>query len=105
MILDIIDLDKLVTQFKTEQPKVVRGIDVQLFNPKTNKPKPDKEDPEFSEDVCIIDENGLIGVACFSFEDNTWVFPFDTLIDYNGKDAETKWKWYYPPVNSANIEW
>jgi hypothetical protein len=76
-----------------------------LFDPKTNKPKPSADDPAFSEDICLIDENGLIGVACFAFEENMWLFNFDSLVDYEKEGVETEWKWYYPPICNMDIEW
>ena len=76
-----------------------------IFDPKKYKPKPMAEDPAFSEDVCLIDEEGLIGVVCFAFKEDRWLFHFDTLVDYENEDVAIKWKWYYPPVVSKDIEW
>ena len=36
---------------------------VEISDPKKYKPKPLDNDPAFSEDVCLIDEKGLIGIA------------------------------------------
>ncbi len=55
------------------------------------------EDEDFSVDVFILDENGMHGIAFWNFDDEVWRFHTDTLVDYNEKGAETKWKWYYPP--------
>lgn len=70
----------------------------ELFNPITDQPKPSEDCPEFSVDVFIIDENDMHGLACYHFEDKKWIFHTDTLVDYDEKGAETKWKWYYPDV-------
>ena len=50
----------------------------------------------FSEDVFVVDENGMHGLAFYNFDTETWSFHTDTLVDYNEEGAETKWKWYYP---------
>ena len=50
----------------------------------------------FSEDVFVVDENGMHGLAFYNFDTETWGFHTDTLVDYNEEGAETKWKWYYP---------
>jgi len=55
------------------------------------------EGEDFSVDVFILDETGVHGIAFWSFDDEVWRFHTDTLVDYNEKGAETKWKWYYPP--------
>lgn len=73
--------------------------EIKLFNPQKNKPKPSKDDITFSEDVYIIDEDGMHGLAYYSFEDEKWRFHTDTLVDYDEPGNETKWLWYYPPVD------
>ena len=78
---------------------------VEISDPKKYKPKPLDNDPAFSEDVCLIDEKGLIGVASFAFEEDRWLFHFDTIIDYEKEGVEIKWKWYYPPISNKDIEW
>lgn len=70
--------------------------------------QPDLNDPsefptrvkgeEFSVDVFVIDENGMHGIAFYSFDDQKWRFHTDTLVDYNEAGNETKWKWYYPII-------
>jgi len=50
----------------------------------------------FSEDVFVVDENGMHGLAFYNFDTETWGFHTDTLVDYNEQGAVTKWKWYYP---------
>ena len=67
-----------------------------FFDPELNKPLPSKNDITFSDDVFIIDEDGMHGLAYYSFEDCQWKFHTDTLVDYNEVGHETKWKWYYP---------
>jgi len=69
-----------------------------FFDPERNKPLPSKNDITFSDDVFIIDEDGMHGLAYYSFEDCQWKFHTDTLVDYNEVGHETKWKWYYPTV-------
>lgn len=77
---------------------------LQLFNPKINKPKIKYEhDPTFSIDVCTIDEHGLHNVACYDFENETWLFHTDTQVDYDEPGSETKWLWYYPVVNASDV--
>jgi hypothetical protein len=88
-----------------KQQDIIHDIMLQLYDPNIDKPKRGEEEPAFSEDICIIDENGLHGVACFSFELDLWVFHYDTLVDYREKDKTTKWKWYYPPISNKDIEW
>lgn len=75
---------------------------VRLFDPKI-KPRQSKDDPAFSEDVFIIDENNLNGLAYYSFEAEQWRFLTDTGVDYDEVGAETKWKWYYPVVSSKDV--
>lgn len=82
-----------------EEPETLTK-EIKLYDPKLHKPNQSKEDIRFSEDVFIIDENGMHGLAFYSFEDEEWNFHTETLVDYNESGAETKWKWYYPVVNS-----
>ncbi len=74
-----------------------------FFNPKFNKPKPSPDDVTFSVDVLIIDENELHGVACYSFEDEKWIFHTDTLVDYDEVGHETQWRWYYPTFTKEDV--
>jgi len=74
---------------------------VKLFDPAKNKPNPSPDDITMSVDVCIIDEDGVNGLAWYCFEDEKWKFHTDTLVDYDEPDAETKWLWYYPVVNES----
>lgn len=80
------------------------NVEITLFDPEINRPKPSEDDITFSEDVCIIDEDNLHGVGYYSFEDNEWKFHTDTLVDYNEPGAKTKWRWYYPPLSNSNVE-
>lgn len=88
---------------KTDKPCTIHSVVVRLFDPKKNKPNPSKDDITFSEDVCIIDENNVQGVAYFCFESMQWRFHTDTLVDYDEPGNETKWMWYYPPVDAKMI--
>jgi len=76
---------------------------IMLFEPATDKPKRSEDVPEYSVDVCVIDENNINGLAFYDFEDDEWHFHTDTLIDYNETGNETKWRWYYPSVTSKEI--
>jgi len=84
-------------------PCFIHSVVVRLFDPKKNKPRPSKDDITFSEDVCIIDENDVHGLAYFCFESMQWRFHTDTLVDYDEIGAETKWKWYYPVVSAKDV--
>lgn len=81
----------------------IHNVVVRLFDPNKYKPRPSEDDPTFSEDVCIIDENNVQGVACYVYEDERWMFHTDTLVDYDEVGAETKWLWYYPVVSAKNV--
>ena len=61
------------------------------------------EGEEFSVDVFILDELGVHGIAFWNFDDKVWRFHTDTLVDYNEPNAETKWKWYYPPYDLNQV--
>ena len=61
------------------------------------------EGEDFSVDVFILDETGVHGIAFWNFDDEVWRFHTDTLVDYNEKGAETKWKWYYPPFGLDQV--
>ena len=87
------------------QQDIIQDAVLRIYDPNINKPKPCEDDPAFSDDICIIDENGLHGLACFSFEHEIWVFHYDTLVEYSKKDIATKWKWYYLPISNKDIEW
>lgn len=68
------------------------------------KPIPAPDDPLNSVDVFIMDEDGMHGLAYYSFEDKKWCFHTDTLVDYNEPGSETKWVWYYPPYNKEDVK-
>ena len=61
------------------------------------------EGEDFSVDVFILDETGVHGIAFWNFDDEVWRFHTDTLVDYNEPNAETKWKWYYPPFGLDQV--
>lgn len=71
--------------------------EIQLFNGFKNKPRLSSEDPRFSEDVYILDEDNLIGSGCYNFEEEKWYFHTDTLVDYFEEGDTTKFWWFYPP--------
>lgn len=54
------------------------------------------EIPAHSVDVITLDEEGMYGLAFYSFEEKIWVFHTDTLVDYNEPGHEMEWKWFYP---------
>jgi len=95
--LDIIELQIAINILKDEK------IKVKLFDPKKNKPIPSEDDPTFSVDVCIIDEENVHGLAFYSFDNEKWGFHTDTLVDYDEAENETKWCWYYPVVSATNV--
>lgn len=70
----------------------------------TELPVSSKDDPNYSVDVFTCDEEGLHGLAYYVFEDKEWHFHTDTLVDYNEKGNETKWKWCYPPFTFEQSE-
>ncbi len=74
-----------------------------FYDPWKNKPDPNPEAPEHSVDVFIMDEDGMHGLAAYSFADEKWIFHTDTLVDYDEEGAETKWRWYYPPFTKKQI--
>lgn len=69
------------------------------FYDHTEIPKVSSDDSDYSEDVFIIDEDGMNGLAYYCFRDSKWYFHTDTLVDYFEEGNETKWKWYYPIAN------
>ena len=81
---------------------VLNNIQIKVYQPTTH-PKQSKEDIEYSVDVFIIDENGMNGLAYYHFTDEQWHFHTDTLVDYNEIGSETKWVWYYPPVQKELV--
>lgn len=81
----------------------IEGVTVHLYDPSVVFPKACEDDPEFSVDVCIIDEENMHGLAYYIFAERRWSFHTDTLVDYNEIGAETKWMWYYPVVNANDI--
>lgn len=72
------------------------------FKPEVSKDLSGK-DEEFSVDVFIIDENGLHGLAFYNFDTGKWSFHTDTVVDYNEPGHETKWWWYYPPIELEQL--
>jgi len=70
-----------------------------FYDPNVTFPKSSECDKNFSDDVFIIDEEGLNGIAYYNFDTKKWGFHTDTLVDYNEKGNETKWLWYYPMFN------
>lgn len=76
---------------------------IELFNPFYTKPIHSEDDDSYSIDVLIIDENGINGVAFYDYGSMEWRFHTDTLVDYDEKDHETKWMWYYPPFKAKDI--
>lgn len=80
----------------TETQSCKGGVITRFFNPKTDIPKVSTDDPNFSVDVFIIDDEGMHGLAFYSFKDQKWSFDTDTLVDYDEVGNETEWRWYYP---------
>ncbi|MFZ4413620.1 MAG: hypothetical protein ACOYOV_11090 [Bacteroidales bacterium] len=84
---DIIDCDK------KDIPK-----STSIFHDPTEIPLVSKCDSTVTVDVFIIDESGMHGLAFYDLQDKEWRFHTDTVVDYNEKGNETKWKWYYPQI-------
>ncbi|HFK5563460.1 TPA: hypothetical protein ACGZ9C_003128 [Elizabethkingia anophelis] len=76
-------------------------IEIKLFN-QNELPEPSNEDKDFSEDVFIVDQDNLNGIAYYSFKDSEWMFHTETMVDYFEEGNETKFWWYYPPVTIKN---
>ena len=95
-IIAIIERVRAKADSTSEKDLRVCEVIPRFFDPERNKPLPSKNDITFSDDVFIIDEDGMHGLAYYSFEDCQWKFHTDTLVDYNEVGHETKWKWYYP---------
>ena len=95
-IIAIIERARAKSDSTSEKDLRVCDVIPRFFDPEINKPLPSKNDITFSDDVFIIDEDGMHGLAYYSFEDCQWKFHTDTLVDYNEVGHETKWKWYYP---------
>lgn len=81
-------------------PLVEEG-EPRFYNPTEHPTRVEGED--FSVDVFILDEDCVHGIAFWNFDDEVWRFHTDTLVDYNEKGAETKWKWYYPPFELSEV--
>jgi hypothetical protein len=86
---------------KELESKLIKNSKIGLHNPNEFPLKQKGE--TFSVDVIIIDEFGLLGIAAYDFESSDWIFHTDTLIDYKESGHETKWKWFYSPVNKEMI--
>jgi hypothetical protein len=72
------------------------------FYDQTQLPEPSEDDKDFSDDVFIVDEDGMYGLAYYSFADSEWAFHTDTLVDYNEDGANTDWRWCYPPFTAKD---
>lgn len=81
--------------YRPKQKKSIKGekIEVKLYNPELNKPNPSLDDITFSEDVFIISESGVHGLAYFDFEEDEWNFHTERV-------DNVPFKWYYPIVKS-----
>lgn len=88
-------VDKGIDEDTIEVVKLPVPSQVVFYNP-DQLPKKSEEDESFSDDVMIIDENGVHGIGYYDFELVHWTFHTDTLVDYDEPGHETKWKWYYP---------
>ncbi|MCL6295448.1 hypothetical protein [Jejuia spongiicola] len=82
---------------------IINNIVVCMYDPKEDKPVPDKLDT-FSEDVYVLNEKGLNGLACFCYKSNRWKFHTEMMEDYNNTELNIKWWWYYPPVKVSDID-
>lgn len=82
--------------------EIVADTYVPKFHDPSEYPKK-VEGEDFSVDVFILDETRVHGIAFWNFDDKVWRFHTDTLVDYNEPNAETKWKWYYPPYDLNQV--
>ncbi len=82
----------------TDNIKLPVPSQVVFYNPDQFPKKSEDYDKDapYSDDVMIIDENGIHGIGFYDFESLKWCFHTDTLVDYDEPGHETKWKWYYP---------
>lgn len=91
----------VATEIAAAIAPLVEAGETRFYNQNEYPTRVDGED--FSVDVFILDENGVHGIAFWNFDDEVWRFHTDTLVDYNEPNAETKWKWYYPPFDKETI--
>lgn len=76
---------------------------IKLFEPHII-PNASEADNVYSDDVFVINEDGLHGIAFYDFEGEKWGFHTSTLVDYNEVGYEMKWWWYYPPIELKDIQ-
>lgn len=74
-----------------------------VFHSAKEIPKVSEKDKRFSVDVFTMDENGMHGLAFYSFEDSGRWIHSDNVTDYFEKGNEENWKWYYPPFEKKDI--
>ena len=83
--------------FKKEVMEFVKPT----FHQPSEKPIPAPDDPANSVDVFIMDEDGMHGLAFYSFEYEEWWMNAD---DFDGfEDGQSKWVWYYPPYTTEDV--
>ena len=73
-----------------------------VLNDPTAIPERSEDDRNYSNDVFIIDQDGMIGVAFYNFVIMKWLFHTDTLVDYSEFGNETQWKWFYSPISLSD---
>lgn len=67
------------------------------IKPNTELPTPSKDDKDFSKDVFIFAEEGMLNVGYYSFSHKKWQFHTDTLVDpYEGGEL-MDFVWMYVP--------
>ena len=70
---------------------------MEVYNKKTDIPKLSKDNAQFSVDVITCDEDDMLNIGYYSFEDNKWHFHTETLVDYYEKGKEMNFVWMYKP--------
>ena len=95
------EISEIAAEIAAAIAPLVEAREPRFYNPTEYPTRVEGED--FSVDVFILDEDGVHGIAFWNFDDEVWRFHTDTLVDYNEKGAETKWKWYYPPFDKETV--
>lgn len=72
---------------------------------RNNKPDPNPENIEVSQDVIVYTEDGLLNIGFFDYLNEKWSFHTDTLIDMDetGDDGKpVQFNWMYAPEELIN---
>ena len=63
---------------------------------KTDLPKREK-DQDFSVDVIVCDQFGLLNIAFYNYEHKAWEFHCETAVSYEKQIKEIEFVWMYKP--------